>query len=203
MNISNSELRARARQSLGNNLFDKKWLISLAISAIIPLILSLVSNMSCGIGTFLLTGPLNVGLHIAYLNLVRKGEIKIGTAFEGCNDFGSNLLLGLMYSLIVMLWSLLCFIPGIIKSYSYAMIFYIKADHPEYGWKECLEESEKMMKGNRWKYFTLQFSFIGWILLASLTCGIGAFWVSPYMSAANTHFYEELKLAQTYSYTAE
>jgi uncharacterized membrane protein len=203
MNVSNSELRARAHAALGSSIFDKKWFIAIAISAIIPMVLTLVSNISCGIGSFLLSGPLYVGLHIAYLKLIRNEEFKIGNAFEGCNDFGSNLMLGLMYSLIVMLWSLLCVVPGILKSYSYAMIYYIKADHPEYGWKECLDESEKMMKGNRWKLFTLQLSFIGWAFVAFFTCGIGSFWVSAYSQTANAAFYEELKAAQTYSYTAE
>ena len=120
-------------------------------------------------------------------------EVAVGNAFEGCYDFKSNLVLGLMHNIIVWLWSLLFVIPGIIKGFSYSMVYYIKADHPEYGWRECLEESEKMMKGYKFKYFLLNLSFIGWILLSIVTFGLSTFWVTAYMSTASTVFYDELK----------
>lgn len=207
MYISNSEIRAKARAALGNNIFDKSWLLTTLAIFIVSLILSLVSQMSCGIGTMLLTGPLYVGLYAAFLKLTRKeDEFKISNIFEGCDNFGSNLSLGVMHSLMIALWSLLFIIPGIMKSYSYAMCYYVKADHPEYGWRECLDESERLMKGNRMKFFWLQLSFTGWAILGYLTCGIGVMWVSSYMVTANAVFYDELKRAdgssyKTYDYT--
>ena len=48
------------------------------------------------------------------------------------------------------LWSLLLFIPGIVKAYAYSMVYYVKADHPEYGWRECLDESQRLMTGHKW-----------------------------------------------------
>lgn len=204
MKISNSEIRAKARESLGGNIFSKTWLLSLLAVAIVAFVINLVSQMSCGIGTALVMGPLYVGLHLAFLRLIRReSEMKIGSIFDGCNDFGSNLMLGLMYTLIVSLWTMLFIIPGIVKSYSYALVYYIKADHPEYSWRECLDESEKMMKGNRLKLFYLNCSFVGWMLLGSLACGIGALWVSPYMQASTAVFYEELKREQGNAYYTE
>ena len=50
-----------------------------------------------------------------------------------------------------------------------------------------------MMYGYKMRYFKLLLSFIGWILLAALTCGIALFWVYPYMQAANANFYEYVK----------
>lgn len=200
MKISNSEIRAKAREALGSSIFGRTWMMSLAAVAVISLIVNLASQVSCGIGTFLVTGPLYVGLHLAFLKLVRReDEMKIGSLFDGCNNFGSNMMLGVMYTVYITLWSLLFIIPGIIKSYSYSLIYYIKADHPEYGWRECLDESEKMMQGNKWRLFCLNFSFIGWILVGSLACcGIGSLWVSPYMQASTAVFYEELKREQGY-----
>ena len=49
-----------------------------------------------------------------------------------------------------------------------------------------------LMKGNKWRYFCLQFSFTGWLLLSCCTCGIGFLFVSPYMYAASTAFYNEV-----------
>ena len=50
-----------------------------------------------------------------------------------------------------------------------------------------------MMKGNKWRLFKLEFSFIGWLVLCVLTLGIGTFFLIPYVNAANAEFYTELK----------
>ena len=194
MNMSNREIKAKAREALGNKIFSKTWLIAIAIGLIVTGILAAANYISSGFATLFLSGPLYVGLHIAYLHITRGDkEVAVANAFEGCYDFKSNLVLGLMHNLIVWLWSLLFVIPGIIKGFSYSMVYYIKADHPEYGWRECLEESEKMMKGYKFKYFLLNLSFIGWILLSVVTFGLASFWVTAYMSTASTVFYDELK----------
>ena len=52
---------------------------------------------------------------------------------------------GLMMSLFTFLWSLLFVIPGIVKMYAYSMAYYIKLDHPDYGWKACIDESRRLM----------------------------------------------------------
>jgi uncharacterized membrane protein len=129
-----------------------------------------------------------------FLLLAREpAEAKLETSFSGFNDFGANLLIGLMSGLFVFLWSLLLIVPGIIKAYAYSMAFYIKNDNPTYDWKQCLDESQRMMTGNKGKLFLLDLSFIGWILLGALCCGIGTLWVSPYMEAARANFYEDIK----------
>lgn len=196
MRLTNSEIRAKARQVLGGQIFAGPWLTALLISLVIGAVLAAASGISYGIGSFLLTGPLYLGLNLAYLKLVRGEEVKLGTAFAGCDDFGSNFVLGLMHSLLIFLWSLLCYIPGLIKGYAYSMAYFIKADHPEYGWRECLNESERMMNGHKMEYFRLQLSFVGWYIVGALVCGIGTLWVTAYMSAANAIFYEELKKSE-------
>ena len=90
------------------------------------------------------------------------------------------------------LWSLLFIIPGIIASYSYAMIPYIQAEHPEMAPGDVLARSKEMMEGNRWRLFCLQFSFIGWSILSSLTLGIGNLWLTPYKQAATAAFYRDI-----------
>ena len=56
-----------------------------------------------------------------------------------------------------------------------------------------MDESQRYMKGYKWQLFCLDFSFIGWILLGALCCGIGTLWVTPYQQAARANFYENLK----------
>ena len=91
------------------------------------------------------------------------------------------------------LWSILLVIPGIIKSYEYAMIPYILADDAEISSKAAFKKAREMMKGNKWRLFKLNLSFIGWELLCGLTLGIGMFFLLPYIHAANAEFYVELK----------
>ena len=96
--------------------------------------------------------------------------------------------------LYIVLWSLLFVIPGIIKSYEYRMIPYILADNPEMPTEEVFAESKRLMSGNKWKAFVLDFSFIGWQLLSILTCGIlSIFYVDPYQYSTNAALYEALK----------
>lgn len=93
----------------------------------------------------------------------------------------------------LVLWSILFVIPGIIKSYEYAIIPYILADNPEISSKDAFKKAKAMMKGNKWRLFKLNLSFIGWFLLSVLTFGIGTFFLMPYLNAAMAEFYVELK----------
>ena len=82
---------------------------------------------------------------------------------------------------------------SIVKTYAYSMAYYVKRDNPTYNWKQCLDESQCIMKGNKWKLFCLQFSFIGWAIVCVFTFGIGYLWLAPYMNAATANFYENVK----------
>lgn len=84
-------------------------------------------------------------------------------------------------ALFAFLWSLLFVIPGIVKTYSYALTPYILAKYPEVQAKEALKHSMKIMDGKKAELFVLQLSFIGWMFLSSLTFGLlGIFFVLPY-----------------------
>ena len=74
----------------------------------------------------------------------------------------------------------------------YSMCYYLLADHPEMTAREALKASKEMMKGHKWRLFCLRLSFLGWIFLSVLSCGIGLLWVGPYIQAAETAFYREL-----------
>ena len=76
------------------------------------------------------------------------------------DDFGGTFLIGLMTSLFTFLWSLLFVIPGIVKMYAYSMAYYIKLDHPDYGWKACIDESRQLMDGHKWEKFVLDLMFL-------------------------------------------
>ena len=99
-----------------------------------------------------------------------------------------------MMNLFLGLWFMLLIVPGIIKTYSYRMVPYLVAENPEMDFKDAIDASRKMMDGEKWKTFVLDLSFLGWIILTSLTCGIlGIFYTTPYISQTNAELYTVLK----------
>ncbi|MDE7085033.1 MAG: DUF975 family protein, partial [Clostridia bacterium] len=167
---------------------------------LIALIVVLISG-ACGGAAFigigavvllLIEGPLGLGMAIANLKLIRRQGVEISNVFDGFKNFASAFLLYLLNSIFIALWTLLFIIPGIIKSYSYSMGVYILADNPTMDANSARKKSMEMMRGNKWRLFCLDFSFIGWYLLCILTFGILTLWVSPYHSAARAEFYQHL-----------
>lgn len=80
----------------------------------------------------------------------------------------------------------------IVKGYLYTLSFYVLHDNEDMTGREIVEESARLMKGNRWRFFWLNFSFIGWAFLCAFTLGIGMLWLLPYMMISMVFFYEEL-----------
>ena len=89
-----------------------------------------------------------------------------------------------LQGLYIALWSLLLVIPGIVKTYSYAMTPYIMSEHPSLTANEAITESRRIMNGNKWRLFCLDFSFIGWELLCSLPLYAGGFLVLKYFTGS-------------------
>ena len=189
----NSVFRANARAQLGGNIFNQVWLMALVVCLVQSIVISLASSIV--IGVILVGGLVSFGSCRVFLQMVRgqKPQPEISDLFSGSDQLLPLVVLYCLQALFTFLWSLLFVIPGIVKSYAYSMAFYIKHDHPDYDWKKCLDESQRYMMGNKWQLFCLDFSFIGWVLLGALCCGIGTLWVTPYWMAARANFYENLK----------
>ena len=191
------QIKELSKQQLGGNIFNSKWLMGLVACLIVMMITGACSFVPFvgAIGALILAGPLNFGIAYVFLKLARTGEeIAVGDVFEGFkSDFGGTILLTIMIGIFTFLWSLLFVIPGIVKAYSYSMAYYIKVDHPEYDWQQCINASKEMMNGHKADLFVLDLSFIGWIIVGSCACGIGLLWVEPYMEAARVNFYESIK----------
>lgn len=197
---TNSELRAEARQALKGN-----WSVAALFMFVYALIaMALSSAFSLPFGTnpaatgaslfsVLFILPLEWGAYVAYMRVVRREELQMGWMFEGYPQgrIWTTCILQFIYT---SLWALLLIVPGVIKSYSYAMTPYILKDNPELSNNVAIEESMRMMQGNKMKLFLLDLSFIGWCLLSILTFGIGMIWVASYMYTARAAFYEDLKL---------
>ena len=100
------------------------------------------------------------------------------------------------FSLVLFIAGMILFIVSSIlmatRSYYYALSYFIAFENPSMTSKECVLKSKELMIGNRGKLFCLQFSFIGWAILATFTFGIGFLWLIPYMQFATISFYKSL-----------
>ncbi|GHU81675.1 membrane protein [Clostridia bacterium] len=143
--------------------------------------------------TFLVITPISFSIVGIYLGISHDVKPEIGDLLKGFNYFSQALILNLLVALFTFLWSLLLFVPGIIKSISYSMSMYILWENPDMKPLDALDESKRMMNDHKMDAFVLGLSFIGWALLGSITFGIAYIWVMPYMQATYTNFYHSLK----------
>lgn len=190
--VENRVLRENSRGQLGGKLFGELWLMML-LACLIVMGLEGIASVAY-IGPLIVTGPLSYGLCRVLVKRVKNdGKVELGDLFDGFKEaFTDSLILGLLQSIFIFLWSLLLVIPGIIKSYSYAMSSFIQQDSPNKNWKQCLDASIDMMNGNKMQLFLLDLSFIGWYLVGALCLGVGIFWVIPYHQTARANFYMAL-----------
>ena len=187
--VKRKMLKKNAKQQLGGCIFRTKWTNGMLVITLADSI-AVLSSILFGLG-FFAAGPLTYSISKYFLSVVYgEDENSVKYIFDGFkDDFAGTFLLSLMRTLFVSLWSLLFIIPGIIKKYAYSMAFYVKADHPEYTWNECLKTSKTLMKGNKMKLFFLKLSFLGWMIVSCMTCGIGFLWLAPYMECTIANFY--------------
>ncbi len=134
--------------------------------------------------------PVQVGTN-RYFMENRLGQPSLGCLFS-CFRAGYLRVIGAVFMkrLFVSLWSLLFVIPGIVKSYEYFFVEYLMAENPSLSWRRALELSRAMTHGEKWDIFVLELSFLGWLFLGALCCGVGTLFVQPYISATFAELYE-------------
>ena len=187
------EIKQRAKTLLGRQIFGNKWLYMLLACLLFGLIVGAISSFVIG---FIFIGIFAIGFSKVTLSVARgeDEQADMGKLFFGFNDgkLGDYIILGILHELFIFLWSLLFIIPGIVKSYSYSMAYFIKLDHPELEANACITESRKLMKGHKWQLFVMDLSFIGWYIVGMLCLGVGVLWVDAYHETAKAEFYRAL-----------
>ena len=217
MAVTRKELKDNAKQSLRGNW---GWaIIVFLITAIIVGIFTgaghwldetyinydgtnIFYQFASPIGLILLWIGSFIGLsrNIAFLELRddQKEEKPYMAAFSVFteNRFGPELINFVLVSIFTFLWTWLLIIPGIIKAYSYSMTPYIVKDMVASGKQVSatygINASKELMKGHKMALFIFDLSFLGWNILAAITCGIGYLWVTPYYQTAKANFYRHI-----------
>ena len=155
----------------------------------------------------LYTTVMNFGYQIWALRVYRRQQVRYGTLIDGFSMAGRVLLMELYIFGCTLCWALafgtagglalllLNWLPPVLLvlliygagfgiamwiSYRYAMAPFLLMDRPEAGAIAPVRESVAMMKGWKWEYFKLDFSFFGWYLLnALLSLGVELAFILP------------------------
>ena len=167
------------------NYFDSDMQESIIV------VLSSIVGLSINI---FIVGPIRVGESRIYLENInyKKTKIKrIMYAFKKGRYWGPVKSMFLL-EVRKFFWNL-TIVGGFIKNYSYRMVTYIIAENPNISSKDAIKISCEMMKGNKWKAFVLDLSFLGWIFLQVISFGILGVIISPYYTAIYTELYRVLR----------
>lgn len=157
------------------------------------------------IAYFVFTMIISVGMMKAGLLMSRGEEVTFGSAFKGMfQNFSQTLkAIGgiLLYSIGTGILSMIPIIGGIaaliLQVYILPVVVVfvfmaIDAKYKDMTMADMFHKSMELVNGHRVEYYGLMFSFIGWMLLAVLTCGLLYIWLMPYIVIAMSNWYRAL-----------
>lgn len=142
---------------------------------------------------FIIGSAVMVGYTRFHLDMANGHKPKLRTLFSHFGQMGTAIWARILVFLHVFVGLMFFIVPGIIAAYKYALVMQVIADNHGITAREALRESKRLMKGNKWKFFCLNFSFIGWAILASIPAGLGYYVLIPYMQASFAEFYLNAK----------
>lgn len=163
---------------------------------------------------------LTAGQYRIHLKLARSGEMHLMELFEPVkyqsNQFIFTELILFGVSLVTMLpmfgGLFLIYTSQEITDYVYALIlstvsmvlatyisltfdlvYFVMNDNASLSMMQALKYTKEMVTSHRKRYLFMQLSFLGMLLLAGLSFGLGMLWVQPYMVQTTTLFYLDVK----------
>ena len=158
--------------------------------------------------SFLCTGAFSLAAAALSVRILRKESFSPKTAFTGFRQFIQAFLVDFLVSVFSVLWSLITILPGtmifvfcsrstvmsfigflvfiaaviayVFLILRYSMAFFIAQDNRMLPSLHAIRYSVTLMKDRVAKYFSLQFSFIGWIVLAVIPMSAGMMFMNAF-----------------------
>lgn len=167
----------------------------IAMTTAFFIVLAFVVGLSLAFGwSAFIAGPVTVGKN-RYFMEHRAFDSKFERLFWSFRSGRYMNIVKIMFlrEIKIFLWSLLFVIPGIIKAYEYSMVPYILSENPQISSERAFELSRQMTKGEKWKIFVLDLSFIGWRIVGMLCCCVGEIFLMPYYEATFAELYQVMR----------
>lgn len=118
-------------------------------------------------------------------------RIAFSKFFEGFSDWWRAVKVTLWKGLFLYLWTLLFFVPAVIKFYSYYFAEYIVAEFPAVSPLAAVGISRRITIGAKWRLFLLDLTLLPWVLLALFT-GVGMLWAMPFVRMTHINAFHAL-----------
>ena len=191
MNLLNLMRESRAKLS-------PHWVIASLVCVLYGLLVGVPSGLNTygELLSFLLAGPLQLGIAIYFLNILSDRPASIENLIEGFKPLLKVILIYIIISIATAIGIVLLIIPGIIIALGFSMTYYILVENPELSIEESLKESWRLTNGYKMELFVLHLRFIPWYLLGLLCFGIGIFVVIPWHQLTLANYYNYLKQQQ-------
>lgn len=139
----------------------------------------------------LFTVVLNGGYYV-YCMGVRQGlRMPVSSLADGLGVAGKLIWCWIQISVRTFLWSMLFVIPGIVATYRYRFAYYNLLTDGSLSAGEAIRLSCRQTQGMKGQLFVLDFSFLGWGILAEFTFGLLNIWLTPYMTLSDLAYFEE------------
>lgn len=138
-------------------------------------------------------GILSLAAINVYLKMSRSPEpVSFSNFIDGLNNWWRGTLAALWQFLWVTLWSMLFFIPGIIKAIAYSQTMFIVGEYEDISITKAMRISITITQGHKGDLFMTYLSFLGWAILAAIPAGIGFIFLEPYYKMTMTNAYHAL-----------
>ena len=124
---------------------------------------------------FVLKAWLSKGYAYAMLKILSGRTARYKDLVVGSNDYKRSLIAVVLMSAKTVLWALLLFVPGVIAYYKYILTFFVMTDRPDLTGAQCIQESCRLMRGNKLRLFKM----LLWYYVISCVISVllyGALW---------------------------
>ncbi len=156
------------------------------------------------------------------LRIHRKQSFSLGILWEGTRRWAKCALLYIWISIWLAIWACILSIPVsyvlsvfylagmldenalmaallvcmeilmFVMSYRYRMAWFILMDQPELSVRQIVNRAKTINRYHRVQTFVMDLSFLPWILLCILTCGILCIWKLPYIITSYAGAYDAM-----------
>lgn len=196
------EMKEKAKAVIkGKVLFS--FLVIFACGVIVGIpgsLIAVLAKSSAFFGTFggligLVVGialiPLEYGIILYFHNISNGRDSRIEDFLLAYRKkFAVEIIKARLLSGLYVFLGIICLvIPGIYFALKYSQIGYTFLDNNDIKYKEAMQKSANIMKGNIFELVVLYLSFLGWFILGAISFGILYVYVAPYMQATMLQFY--------------
>jgi len=172
------------------NLVRDNWLVLAAMFFILAAI-GAVPHIGCWV-SFVISGPLLVGIWRAVLGMIDGRKPTVGMMFEGFDRFLDAFLACLVSSILIGLGFLCVIVPGVILAIMWEFTFPVLGE-TRLGFWEAMHESAVLTEGYRWSLCLLGLVSVALIVLGCLALGVGVFFALPLVTTATGLAYRFLQ----------